>query len=126
METNTYTKLKDGSWGVRAAGKLTAGATITVTKKDGSNKSETIKTVLWSGTDQKTGKTISLCAISAGNGHSGGTSRGTCPDCGGHVTNPKYRYCYQCGLEHRDGGSKHNGGMSYYDRDGNFVLGDDD
>lgn len=47
--TATYTKLRDGSWGVRAAGKVVAGQTITVAKRDGSTKTETVDRVLWSG-----------------------------------------------------------------------------
>jgi hypothetical protein len=64
----TYTKLQNGSWGVRASGKLTDGATVVVSKKDGSTKTETVEKVLWSGKDQKTGAIVSLCAIERDNG----------------------------------------------------------
>ena len=123
----TYTKLKDGSWGVRAAGKLAAGATITVTKKDGSTKTETVKSVLWTGPDSKTRETISLCSIAQQQG-GGSSSRqpGTCVNCGGSLSpwekQHGVRRCADC----RDGGSNARGGQSYYDRHGNFVLGDDD
>lgn len=53
----TYTKLKSGNWGVRIEGAAQAGQTITVTKRDGSTKSETIERVVWSGNG------VSLCAI---------------------------------------------------------------
>jgi hypothetical protein len=59
----TYTQLRDGSWGIRAAGKLSAGASVTVTKRDGTSKTETISKVLWTGTDSKSGQTVSLCSI---------------------------------------------------------------
>lgn len=55
----TYTKLRDGSWGVKVRGKATVGQTVTVTKRDGQKKTETITQVLW------TGDGVSLCAISA-------------------------------------------------------------
>lgn len=120
---NTYTKLKSGAWGVRAAGKLSDGATVTVAKRDGSTKVETIAKVLWSGKDSKTGEIISLCAITQSNGGSNGHSHrpGICANCG-DPCNPKYRRCLDC----VDGGSNALGGMSYYDRNGKFVLGDDD
>lgn len=50
--------------------------------------------------------------------------RGACAECGA-PSNGYYR-CYDCSLDHRDGGSRHMGGMSYTDRHGRFVLGDDD
>lgn len=62
---NTYTKLKDGSWGVRVAGPAPSpGALVTVTKKDGSTKGERIRAVLWTGTD-KEGHRIALCSLEA-------------------------------------------------------------
>lgn len=54
----TYTKLKDGSWGLRGAG-LTAGARVTVTTKAGVTKTETVGRVLW------TGNGISIATIAA-------------------------------------------------------------
>lgn len=45
-----YTKLKDGSWGIRAEGTtVTTGSTVTVTKKSGESKRETVGKVLWTG-----------------------------------------------------------------------------
>lgn len=115
---NTYTKLKDGSWGVRinAGATVKSGQSVMVIKKDGSSKVETIKTVLW------TGDGVSLCSIAqtAKNG-SQAARPGTCVSCG-ESCNPKYKRCLDC----VDGGSRARGGMSYYDRNGNFVLGDDD
>lgn len=113
----TYTKLRDGSWGLRVEGSAREGQRITVTKKSGETKTETITKVLWNGNG------ISLCAIAAtpGHGSSNGARRGVCVNCG-EPCNPKYRRCLDC----VDGGSRAHGGMSYYDRNGNFVLGDDD
>lgn len=53
----TYTKLNNGSWGVRVRGTATKGQKVTVTKKDGTTKTETIAAVLWSGDG------VSLCSI---------------------------------------------------------------
>ena len=48
----------------------------------------------------------------------------TCHECG--APSKGYYRCYECSLEYRDGGGMHAGGMSYWDSNGNFVLGDDD
>jgi hypothetical protein len=47
--TNTYTKLRDGSWGVRSTEEVRPGQVVTVIKKSGDTKVETIKTIIWSG-----------------------------------------------------------------------------
>lgn len=118
----TYSKLRDGSWGVKIQGDAKAGEVVNVRKKDGTAKSEMIHSVVWSGGG------VSLCSIRGRSsdtplGANGGTRK--CADCGGPVRGT-YRYCYECGLEHRDGGSQAHGGQSYYDKNGCFVLGDDD
>lgn len=46
----TYAKLKSGEWGVRGpAAELREGYNVTVTKKDGSHKQETVQKILWTG-----------------------------------------------------------------------------
>lgn len=57
--------------------------------------------------------------ISGGKRHSS-----KCAECG-RPSRGYYR-CYYCSLSYRDGGERHKGGQSYYDRNGAFVLGDDD
>lgn len=56
----------------------------------------------------------------------GMTVRSTCTACGGplsgYAIGRGFRRCLDCS----DGGGNHRGGQSYYDRSGNFVLGDDD
>ena len=47
-----------------------------------------------------------------------------CHECG--APSKGYYRCYTCSLDYRDGGSMAHGGRSYRDRNGNFVLGDDD
>lgn len=57
----TWTKLKDGSWGLRAAGgELTPGADVTVKKKDGSTTTATVGAQIWKGKDNKSGLEIGL------------------------------------------------------------------
>lgn len=47
--TATFTKLKDGSWGLRVTGSAKAGDSVTVTKKDGSKSTKKISRIVWSG-----------------------------------------------------------------------------
>lgn len=45
----TYTKLKNGDWGLRADRALTPGTTATVKKASGETKAETVGKLVWSG-----------------------------------------------------------------------------
>lgn len=83
--TATYTKLKDGTWGVRAPAGVVAGDRLTITKRDGSSKVETVERVLWTGT-AKDGLAASLVTVarSARSNYEGGNRapRGrSCPYC---------------------------------------------
>lgn len=91
---NTYTKLRNGSWGVRAQGKVLAGAQLDVTTKAGAVKSETVSTVLWVGKDRQTGETISLCAVGVRNGNGHVRS--------GHAGEVRCRHCHQWTMEGDD------------------------
>ena len=53
----SYTKLKDGSWGVRVTGPIGAGQEVTVTKANGEQKVEEVKAVIW--TDGE----VSVCSV---------------------------------------------------------------
>lgn len=54
----TFTKLKNGSWGLRVQGtEVSPGSRVTVTRKDGAQVVKTIGQVLW------TGEGVSLCSI---------------------------------------------------------------
>jgi hypothetical protein len=90
----TYTKLKDGSWGVRVQGAASAGAVVTVTKKDGSTKQETVSRVLWQGDG------LSLCTIRTTERKSGGCGcdESCCrPRCSCDYTcNCRGGYIYDC------------------------------
>jgi hypothetical protein len=63
----SFTKMKDGSWGLRIQGTAKAGQSIAVQKRDGGSKTVEIGRVVW------TGNGISLATISG----SGSTQRAT-------------------------------------------------
>ena len=59
-----YTKLKSGEWGIRGGGEPPApGSRVTVTKRDGSENSETVDAVLWSGEDKRSGGVAWMATI---------------------------------------------------------------
>lgn len=57
--TAGYTKLRDGSWGIRVPGAVADGDEITVVKRNGEAKLERVGRVLWQG------EGVSLCTIAA-------------------------------------------------------------
>lgn len=64
--SNTYTKLRNGSWGIRILGgdKPNPGTVVTVTTKAGATKTETIDHVLFTGPDKyHPGVVVHLCGI---------------------------------------------------------------
>jgi hypothetical protein len=65
MAEVTYTKLRDGSWGLRGADirKGDEGCTVTVQKKDGTTKDEVIDRVVWRGRDTRNGGMVGLATI---------------------------------------------------------------
>jgi hypothetical protein len=68
----TYTKLRSGSWGVRSTERLVPGQRVTVTKKDGTTKAETIERVIW------TDGTVSLASIAQSDSASPSRKRSGC------------------------------------------------
>jgi len=85
LMSNSYTRLKSGDWAVRAEGVIKEGARITVTKKSGETKQETVSKVLWSGLDNRTNKPISLCLVakeSRGRRGNHAPYGQSCPYCG--------------------------------------------
>jgi hypothetical protein len=113
MTKTTYTKLRDGSWGVRAPAGTKAGDPITVTKRDGTTKPERVERVLWEGDG------IALCAIapSAPSAKSGGYSAqrvsraggasDRCRECRGPIRHaPEHRamggLCGSCAFDEYD------------------------
>lgn len=106
--TATYTKLRDGSWGVRAPAGVTVGQTITVVKKSGESKTETIAHVVWEGNG------VALCKIEP-TARSTSTSRpvvrssssGRCRGCRGPIVNASHHramegYCGGCAFDEFD------------------------
>lgn len=96
--TATYAKLHNGNWGIRAKGIVTAGETVTVTKRDGTTKTETVGRVLFC----KDG--LSICAIEQASSSSRGGRRGSrgarreCDECGEFVT--PGTVCWETGCVH--------------------------
>ena len=97
----SYTKLKDGSWGIRVDGTVAPGSVVTVTKKDGTRNTEKVAKVLW------TGNGVALCSIAPKDAkpQSQPSSRSRvagrkyeCPECGDYVF-PGTR-CWETGCTH--------------------------
>ena len=99
----TYAKLKDGTWGVRCAAGVQPGATVTVTKRSGESKVETVDRVLWTGVarDGRQASLVTLVATSRdhrtaypvrGGAYGGSRRRGPCgyPGCDGRS------FCDEC------------------------------
>lgn len=100
----TYTKLNNGSWGLRVRGTAKVGQKLTVSKKDGTSKIETVSAVLWSGDG------ITLCAIAASVSSVARSAFSTskpatrkyrpgmdCPCCGSEPLNAQL-HCWECGF----------------------------
>lgn len=104
----TYTKLRDGSWGIKVQGSAKAGQAITVTKRDGGTKTETVEKVVWSG------EGVAICSVvetrrasssSSGgrrNAHSNGSRPPAgmieCEECGDYVK--RGTRCWETGCTH--------------------------
>jgi hypothetical protein len=43
----TYTKLRDGSWGIRSTREVVPGMSVVVTKKGGEAKNERVARIIW-------------------------------------------------------------------------------
>jgi len=80
----TYTKLRDGSWGIRAQEPLTAGQAVTVAKRDGTTQTETVDKIVWTGEDGTTLATIQprRKAASASSARRSHAETKTCWECG--------------------------------------------
>ena len=111
---NSFTKLKNGAWGVKAEGTVKVGDKISVTKKDGESRTVTVSKVVWTGKSQwdENNRTISLCEIedekkkaaapkkqaAAASAESAKRGRFTCPECGDSVEPGSE--CWETGLKH--------------------------
>ncbi len=83
----TYTKLRDGSWGIRSTETIRVGQTVLVAKRDGSTKSETVGAIVW------TGNGVTLASIGA---RSQTSSRGYQRRSGAGETANVYGYSSYC------------------------------
>ena len=104
--STTYTKLRDGSWGVRGTG-LVAGARTSVIKRDGSSKTETVGRVLWTGPDGVSIATVEQQAKDSGAASTrsrSSRSGGRCRSCGGPIVDAAHQqamggYCGSCAFD---------------------------
>jgi hypothetical protein len=83
--TATYTKLQSGAWGIRSTSSLRVGQSVTVAKRDGSVKTETVAKIVWG----SNGVTVAAIGASAPRSYSrssryaygaDGTRLGRCSD----------------------------------------------
>ena len=101
-KTATYTKLNNGDWGIRVSGDITTGASVTVTKRDGSTKTEIVGKVVWTGKDKYSNADVSICTVqqvqrvSCRPAYRGG--RRECGECGDYVT--AGTRCWETGMMH--------------------------
>lgn len=98
----SYTKLKSGEWGVRATGeRISAGQSVSVAKKSGETRRETIGRVLWQGDG------ITLASILQSSGGTAYRRSGGCKGCGGAIVDAGHHramngYCGHCAFDEFD------------------------
>jgi hypothetical protein len=90
----TYTKLKSGEWGLKSTEALRSGSVVSVSKKSGGTKAETVSGKVWSGNG------VWLYGVKA-------KQRTTCRDCGGPIEDaPHHRamggLCGSCAFDEYD------------------------
>lgn len=101
-QTATYTKLNNGDWGIKVTGDIATGASVTVTKRDGSTKTEIVGKVVWTGKDKYSNAQVSICTVqqvqrvSCRPAYRGG--RRECDECGDYVT--AGTRCWETGMMH--------------------------
>lgn len=106
MASASFTKLKDGSWGLRishpATETIAPGMTLTVTKRDGSSSTETVGSVIWVGTDDRApGNKVAFATLVKQARASGGRKLRPgmeCPACHSEDLNGQLR-CWECGFQ---------------------------
>lgn len=100
-QTATYTKLNNGDWGIKVIGDIATGASVTVTKRDGSTKTEIVGKVVWTGKDKYSNADVSICTVqqvqrvSCRPAYRG---RRECEECGDYVT--AGTRCWETGMMH--------------------------
>lgn len=94
--TATFTKLRNGTWGVKGKG-LKAGQTCTVTKRDGSISTVAIDRILWSDNEVQIASVVADRPATT-NSRLPGTRRRECDECGEWAT--PGTVCWETGFEH--------------------------
>lgn len=107
-----YTKLKSGDWGLRGPVVELQKGTVQVVKKSGEVKTEVVAEIVATFPD---GNGLATIGKTQSEATRRTPARGFCEHCGDRC-NPRYKTCQECS----------HGGQSFYDRNGNFVLGSDD
>lgn len=96
----TYAKLKNGNWGVRSTEAIREGQTITVRKKSGDTKSETVDRIVWSGDG------VWLAAVRASkvadDARRAPRGQRTGCSCGSIEDTPRSSDCRSCRFENED------------------------
>jgi len=98
----TYTKLRDGSWGIKTtAATVRPGAQFVVRKQSGETKTETVGKVVWSGDG------VTICSIASSSAQRKPTSsisrpgrRYECEECGERHTPNDGTRCWETGAPH--------------------------
>ncbi len=104
----SYTKLGDGSWGVRVPGTIAVGATAEVETRSGAVKSETIAAIVQVDGDRTICSVVQRERITRSNGRTGyGYGRRTGCYCGSREDSsgeliPSPRNCKQCHFDAYD------------------------
>jgi len=89
----TYSKLRSGNWGIRTTDRVAVGDTVTVEKRDGSRKVETIAQIVWKGDG------VTLAAVApkgAATADDSPRGRRTGCACGSIEGNPRDSDCATC------------------------------
>lgn len=94
----SYTKLQDGSWGIRSTSSLVQGEQVTVTTRAGETKRETVGRVLWSGNG------IWICSVARSDKPA---RSGVCRECRGPLIHASHHramngYCGNCAFDEFD------------------------
>lgn len=99
----TFTKLKDGRWGLRVVFSppefIAGGSTVTAVRRDGTSECQTIGTVVWIGDDRdQPGRKVALATIAARPRPVRAYRPGQdCPGCHSEPLDEKL-HCWECGF----------------------------
>ncbi len=78
----TYTKLRDGSFGIRSKTAVKPGDSVTVTTKAGKVKTETIARVIWTGPDKFSPGDVWIASVVQVTRSQNSNGGNVCAECG--------------------------------------------